>query len=98
MSSRSARDLALSGFKVIGPMARTAISGFQARGHFRRKQVFSGLQVIGIGTTASTYGTKATGDPSLASMAELTTDSASPVSASIAASLCASITTSTVLR
>src|SRR5215472_13977213 len=84
MSSQSAQDPATSGPPAIGPTVPMATSGFQARGSFLLKLACSGLQASGTGMTASTFGTTATGERKLASMAESTTDSATPVPASSA--------------
>src|SRR5947209_4375303 len=78
MCSPSAPVQAISGFQATGLMVTRTIIGFPARGWSRRKSVYCGLQVIGDGETAPTSGTRATGDPKLASMAELTTGSAIP--------------------
>src|SRR5436309_10106774 len=85
MRNPSVLNRATSGSLATGLTVRTATSGFRAPGYFRQKSVCSGLQGIGLSKTTYTSGLRATGDPKSASMAALTTVSATPVSAFSAA-------------
>src|SRR5215813_5106738 len=95
MPSQFVQDRATSGSPAIGPTVSMATSGFQARGSFLRKSAYSGLRAFGTGMTASTFGTTATGERKLASMAESTTDSATPVQGSSAVTGREALTTTT---